>query len=141
MGAEVTNTQERTTTSHALPHVDNADERAQRGPALHKSQVHGSQQAEADLEGPNPNPNPNQLKQFVGYFWLKMLAARWRPSRARKTKRMRPARSSDSSPGLAMAYSRRCRFAVTYTEGVHHKNTVSKSSKGCHLSFCKLATY
>jgi len=54
---------------------------------------------------------------------------------------MRPARSSDSSPGLAMAYSRRCRFAVTYTEGVRHKNTVSKSSKGCHSSFCKLATY
>ena len=51
VGAEVTNTQERTTTSHALPHVDNADERAQRGPALRKSQVHGSQQAQADLEG------------------------------------------------------------------------------------------
>jgi len=44
-------------------------------------------------------------------------------------------------PGLAMAYSRRCRFAVTYTEGVRHKSTVSKSSKGCHSSFFKLVIY
>ena len=51
MGAEVKNTQETTTAAHALPHVDNADERAQRGPALRKSQVHGSEQAHADLEG------------------------------------------------------------------------------------------
>jgi hypothetical protein len=47
----------------------------------------------------------------------------------------------DSYPGLAMAYSRRCRFAVTYTEGVRHKNTVTKNIKGCHSSFYKLVIY
>jgi hypothetical protein len=67
-----------------------------------------------------------------------MRAARWRPSKARETKRMRPARSSDSFPGLEMAYSRRYRFAVTYTEGVRHKSTVSKSPQG--TSNCILTT-
>jgi hypothetical protein len=51
VGAEVTNTQERTAAAQALPQLDSADERAQRGQPLRKSQVHGSQQAQADLEG------------------------------------------------------------------------------------------
>ena len=51
VGAEVTNTQERTTTSHGLPHVDTAGQQVQGGPALRTHQAHGSRHAQADMEG------------------------------------------------------------------------------------------
>jgi hypothetical protein len=56
LGAEVKNTQEKTTAAHALPQVDNADGRTQRGPALRKSQVNSSQRAQADIEGHGAAP-------------------------------------------------------------------------------------
>jgi hypothetical protein len=46
---------------------------------------------------------------------------------------MRPARFSESSPGLALAYSQRCRFAATYTEGVRKQKHGVKKFKGLPL--------
>jgi hypothetical protein len=51
VGAKVKITQERTAAAHALPHVDNADERVQGGPAIRTHQAHGSRNAQADMEG------------------------------------------------------------------------------------------
>jgi hypothetical protein len=73
------NTQEKTTAAHAPPHVGNAGQRVQRGPALRTHQAQASLRAQADTEGHGAPQRCAGSTSFSDGLQLKLLPARRRP--------------------------------------------------------------
>jgi hypothetical protein len=80
------------------------------------------------LFSPNPLSNLFEPSRTILNLRLKILSRNFDPADLVRVK-------------WFYVYSKFCRFAVTYTEGVRHKSTVTNSLKGCHSPFGKLAIY